>query len=322
MTFKGTSLLTLSEWNSQALQEILKLAHQVKWEKKTGYFPKRLKNKNIALIFEKHSTRTRCAFLVAAIDEGAHAECMGPQEIHLGAKESVADTARVLGRFFDGIQFRGFLHQTVEDLAKHSGVPIWNGLTDDHHPTQILADLMTLQEEFGSLAGLKLVYMGDARNNVAHSLMMGAALSGIHLVLACPSSLAPLQTWMDTCAQVAKSTGATLKVTQDLGAALQGAHAVYTDVWVSMGEEGHPDIAQRVKLLKEFQVNAKSMGATGRNESIFLHCLPANKGQEVTEEVFESSQSRVFDQAENRMHTIKALMLATMAGVCAGDDCS
>jgi ornithine carbamoyltransferase len=270
-----------------------------------------LSGKNVALLFEKASTRTRCAFTVACIDEGGHPEFLGKNDIHLGGKEDVKDTARVLGRMFDGIEFRGFKQSMVEELAQWSGIPVWNGLTDVDHPTQVLADFLTLQENFGKqLKGLSLTYVGDGRNNMANALMIGCAKLGIHFTIGSPKELFPDPALVDNCKAAAQVSGSIIKIVEDPLGSVEGADAIYTDVWVSMGEEDQKDV--RVKLLKPYQVNAALMKATGKASTIFLHCLPAIKGYEVTEDVFESPASKVFDEAENRMHTIKAVMVATI----------
>ncbi|MBQ9418793.1 MAG: ornithine carbamoyltransferase, partial [Synergistaceae bacterium] len=240
--------------------------------------------------------------------EGAFPEFLGKNDIHLGAKEDVKDTARVLGRMFDGIEFRGFKQETVETLAKYSGVPVWNGLTDVDHPTQVLADFLTLKENFGSLRGLTLVYLGDGRNNMSNALMIGCAKMGVNYVVSSPKELEPDKNLLAKCQSIAKHS--TIKIINDPSEAVKGADALYTDVWVSMGEEALKE--QRYKLLRDWQVDSDLMKATGKASTIFLHCLPAVKGSEVTEEVFESEASKVFDEAENRMHTIKAVMVATM----------
>ncbi|TCK90573.1 ornithine carbamoyltransferase [Natranaerovirga hydrolytica] len=308
MNLKGRSLLTLKDYTKEEIEYLINLAIDLKTKKKQGITGDSLKNKNIALIFEKPSTRTRCAFTVGCIDEGGHPEYLGKNDIQLGHKESVEDTARVLGRLFDGIQFRGFSQETVEKLAQHSGVPVWNGLTDLYHPTQILADLMTLKENFNTLQGLKLVYVGDGRNNMANSLMIGAAKVGIHCSIIAPQSLWPDESLVEECKSIAQNTNATIVISDDV-ADVKDADAIYTDVWFSMGEEDKAK--ERVNLLKPYQVNGDMMQMTGKKETIFMHCLPAVKGYEVTEEIFESNQSVVFDEAENRMHTIKAVMVAT-----------
>ena len=307
---RGRSLITLLELSPSELQLLVNLAGKVKEEKKKGIFPRRLQGKNVALIFEK--ARTRCSFVVAAADEGAHAESFGQHEIHLGVKEDIRDTARVLSRFVDGIEYRGHDHAVIEALAKHATVPVWNGLTDFHHPTQALADCLTLQEEFGHLKGLRVCYLGDASNNTATSLMLACAMMGIHLVMGAPEEYQPVTECMGKAISIGKETGGTIEIQSLPHRAVIGADAIYTDVWVSMGEEHKPHVHQKVELLKPYQVNASLMAATGKPSTIFMHCLPANKGMDVTEEVFESSAARVFQQAENRLHTIKALMLATM----------
>lgn len=309
MNLKGRSLLTLKDFTPAEIQYLIDLAAELKVKKKQGIIGDSLKGKNIALIFEKPSTRTRCAFTVGCIDEGGHPEYLGKNDIQLGHKESVEDTARVLGRIFDGIEFRGFKQETVEKLAKYSGVPVWNGLTDLYHPTQILADFLTLKEQFGKLAGLNLVYVGDGRNNMANSLMIGSAKLGINFTILAPMSLWPVEELVKTCKEYAATAGSTITITDNVEA-VKGADAIYTDVWCSMGEE---DLAaERIALLKPYQVNQTLMDKTGKKETIFLHCLPAVKGNEVTEDVFEKHSKIVFDEAENRMHTIKAVMVATL----------
>lgn len=308
INLKGRSLLTLRDFTPQEIDYLIELAIDLKAKKRMGIMGNLLEGKNIALIFEKPSTRTRCAFTVGCVDEGGHPEFLGKNDIQLGHKESIEDTARVLGRLFDGIQFRGFSQETVEKLAKYSGVPVWNGLTDDYHPTQILADLMTLKEQFGTLKGLKFVYAGDGRNNVANSLMIGCSKMGMHYTLFAPKVLWPADSLVNVCKEYAKESGATITISEDANC-VQGADAIYTDVWCSMGEEDKA--AERVAILKPYQVNDTLMTMTEKVNSIFLHCLPAVKGNEVTEEVFEKHARVVFDQAENRMHTIKAVMVAT-----------
>lgn len=314
---KGRSLLTLLELTSKEMEALVDLAWALKlekgvWKHGKALRPKRLEGKNIALIFEKASTRTRCAFLVAAQDEGALAETFGKGDIHLGAKEDIADTARVLSRFFDGIEFRGFEHATVEALSKHASVPVWNGLTDTHHPTQALADLLTLKEEFGELAGRKVVYLGDAANNTCTSLMLACAMAGIDFIMAGPEAYAPSPEFLNKAMELSKTSGGRVAFSTNALEAAKGAHALYTDVWVSMGEEDKPWAQAKVNALRPYQVTRSLMEATGRKDTLFLHCLPANKGLDVTDEVFESKASRVFDQAENRLHTIKAVMLASL----------
>ena len=309
MNLKGRSFLTLKDFTPEEIMYMVDLAAELKAKKKQGITGNSLKGKNIALIFEKPSTRTRCSFTIGCIDEGGHPEYLGREEIQLGYKESVEDTARVLGRMFDGIEFRGFSQETVEKLAKYSGVPVWNGLTDEYHPTQILADFLTLKEQFGRLGGLKLVFVGDGRNNMANSLMIGSAKMGLDFVILAPKSLWPEEELVALCRGYAKESGGSVAVTDDLSA-VEGADAVYTDVWCSMGEEDKA--AERIALLSPYQVNEELLKRTGKESTIFLHCLPAVKGKEVTEEIFEKYADIVFDEAENRMHTIKAVMVATL----------
>ncbi len=320
----GKSLLTLYDLRDEQMLDLIELAIQLKEAKCNGMCGTRLAGRNIAAVFEKSSTRTRCATAVAAYDEGAHIEYLGKNDIHLGKKESVADTARVLGGMFDGILFRGFAHRTVELLAEYAGVPVWNGLTDDAHPTQILADLMTVDECFGGLKGLKMVFVGDGRNNVCNSLMLGCAKAGMDFVNCCPPELAPSQMWIDRAENAAARTGAKVKINHDPATAVRDANVLYTDVWVSMGEEAV--FEQRLKMLRPYQVNLEMVERTGRlgsGDLIFLHCLPAFHNAEteytreigaleVTDDVFEADFSKVFAQAENRMHTIKAMMVASL----------
>lgn len=309
MNLKGRSFLTLKDFTPDEIRYLVNLAAELKAKKKNGIKGHTLDGKNIALIFEKPSTRTRCAFTVAANDEGGLPTYLSGNEIQLGHKESVEDTARVLGRMFDGIEFRGFRHSHVELLAKYSGVPVWNGLTDDYHPTQVLADLLTIQEHFEYFEGLKFVYIGDGRNNMANSLMIGCAKVGIDFVLIAPSELWPMRSLVRTCQEYAEASGATITISDDTNA-VEGADVIYTDVWISMGEEEKTD--ERKALLHKYQVNRKLMQKTKKDMTIFMHCLPAVKGYEVTEDVFESPASVVFDEAENRLHTIKAVMVATL----------
>lgn len=312
MKLKGRSFLTLKDFTTEEIEYLLELAAELKAKKKQGITGESLKGKNIALIFEKPSTRTRCAFTVGCVDEGGHAEYLSRDEIQLGHKESVKDTARVLGRMFDGIEFRGFKQETVETLAKYSGVPVWNGLTDTYHPTQILADFLTLKEQFANLKGLKLVYVGDGRNNMANSLMIGSSKLGIHFTILAPKELWPEQDLMKTCEEYTKSSGSKIAISDNFEA-MEGADAIYTDVWCSMGEE---ELAvERIKLLRPYQVNHDLLVKSNKSTTILLHCLPAVKGNEVTEEIFEQFADIIFDQAENRMHTIKAVMVATL-GSC------
>ena len=315
INLRNRHLLSLKHHTPQEIEYLLDLSADLKNKKRAGIKGNLMEGKNVALIFEKPSTRTRCAFTVGAIDEGAHPEYLGKNDIQLGHKEDVADTARVLGRMFDGIEFRGFSQKVVEDLAKYSGVPVWNGLTDEYHPTQILADLLTVRENFGKLKGIKFVYVGDGRNNMANSLMIGAAKMGMHFVIGAPKSLFPDPALVEECKKMAEEceSGATIEITDDPKAAVKGADVIYTDVWASMGEE--EKLAERKAILQPYQVNMDLIKATGNDNMIFLHCLPAVKGYEVTEEVFESRYGRQFDEAENRMHTIKAVMVASIGNL-------
>lgn len=320
----GRSLLKLSDLTDDEMLYLLDRADTLKKEKKARVQRDRLRKKNIALLFEKASTRTRSAFTVAAVDEGASVEYMDIHDIHLGKKESIKDTARVLGRMFDAIQFRGFKQETASKLAQYSGVPVWNGLTDEEHPTQALADLMTIREYFHSLKGLKVVYLGNGRNNVCLSLMMGCAKSGMHFINCTPPDLMPRREILEQADKIARQNGGSVTVGTDPAPAVKNAHVIYTDVWVSMGEQAQ--LAQRVRLLTPYQVNMAIMQQTGHienNSVIFLHCLPAFHNNEtevtrqcgaleVTDDVFEADFSKVFDQAENRLHTIKAVMVATL----------
>ena len=310
VNLKGRSFLTLMDFTPEEIAYLLSLSADLKAKKRAGIRGCALAGKNVALLFEKASTRTRCAFTVACIDEGGHPEFLGKNDIHLGGKEDVKDTARVLGRMFDGIEFRGFRQSMVEELARWAGVPVWNGLTDVDHPTQVLADFLTLQENFGRLEGLNLTYVGDGRNNMANALMIGSAKIGVNFTIGSPRELFPDPELVERCRAAAQRSGAEIRIVDDPRRAVEGADAVYTDVWVSMGEEAQKET--RVRLLTPWQVNGDLMRATGRERTIFLHCLPALKGCEVTEEVFESPCSKVFDEAENRMHTIKAVMVATI----------
>ena len=324
----GRSLLTLNDLTDREMTELIELSARLKERKLTrrASAERLLAGLNIAMVFEKSSTRTRCATTVACSDEGAHVEYLGKNDIHFGKKESVADSARVLGRMFDGILFRGFRHDFAEQLAQYAGVPVWNGLTDDAHPTQILADLLTVQEAFGKLEGLTLAFVGDGRNNVCNSLMLGCAKMGVNFVNGCPVELTPNPDLVEKARAIAAKNGVSITIEHDPHKAVAGANVVYTDVWVSMGEEAMFD--ERVELLKPYQVNMDLMKATGNLESgqvIFLHCLPAFHNNdtelsadigalEVTDDVFEAGFSKVFDEAENRMHTIKAMIVATLAG--------
>lgn len=307
---KGRSFLTLKDFTAEEIEYFIDLAMELKEKKKKGIYEKRMKNKNVALIFEKPSTRTRCSFTVGAVDEGAHPEYLGKDDIQLGHKETVEDTARVLGRMFDGIEFRGFSQETVEKLAEYSGVPVWNGLTDEDHPTQVLADFMTIKEKLGKLKGIRFVYAGDGRNNMSNALMIGCSKMGLHYVIASPKSLYPDKQLVGLCKVYAEESGGSITITSDMKSAVKNADVIYTDVWVSMGEEAKTK--ERVDLLQPYQVNKEVMEATENENTIFMHCLPAVRGYEVTHEVLEGKQSVVFDEAENRMHTIKAVMVATI----------
>ena len=305
----GRPLLTLLDFSPEEIQYLLKLSMKAKTETKKGKTFKRFEGKTLAMLFEKHSTRTRCAFETAFGEEGGHPVFLSTDDIHLGGKESIEDTARVLGRMFNAIQFRGFRQETAEILAKYSGVPVYNGLTDIDHPTQALADFLTLQENFGGVKGRTLCYVGDGRNNVARSLMIICAKLGTNFTNITPAELMPDDGLLKNISPLAEKSGAAIKVTSDINE-VKNADALYTDVWVSMGEEDKKE--ERKRLLAPYQINKKMMERTGKNDTIFLHCLPAVKGEEVTEEVIEGPQSRVWDEAENRKHTIKAVMLATL----------
>ncbi len=310
VTLRGRSLLSLKDWSSDEIRYVLALSRRVKAQRRSGKRPQRFRGRSLALLFEKRSTRTRCAFETAFGEEGGHPVFLSTADIHLGVKEALEDTARVLGRMFDAIQFRGFKQSTVETLARYAGVPVYNGLTDEWHPTQVLADLMTMEEELGTLPGRRLVYLGDGRNNMGNTLLIGCALMGVHLTIVAPPSLQPAAEHVAWARETGGKTGARMEITSDVTAGVKGADAVYTDVWVSMGEEEKS--AERIALLSPYQVNAALMEKTANPRAIFLHCLPAVKGKEVTEEVMEGPRSRVWDEAENRKHTIKALMLATI----------
>ena len=310
VSLKGRSLLALKDYSPEEIRYLLDLSHQVKKEKKAGKVQQRFLGKTLALIFEKRSTRTRCAFETAFGEEGGHPVFLSLDDIQLGAKESVEDTARVLGRMFDCIEFSGFSQTVVETLAEHSGVPVYNGLTDDFHPTQILADLMTVEEAFGTLKGKRVAFVGDGRNNVAVSLMIGCAKMGVDFVSVAPKELFPRKELQDLAAGFAAKAGSTVSVTDSVADGVKNADVIYTDVWASMGEEAK--LAERKKILGPYQVNKELMAKTGKASTIFLHCLPAVKGNEVTQEVIDGPASRAWDEAENRKHTIKALMLATL----------
>lgn len=317
--------MTLHDLTDSEFLSVIDLADELKKRKRAGIRGNLLERKNIALVFEKMSTRTRCAAAVAAADEGGRTEYLSSREIHLGGKESVVDTARVLGRMFDGILFRGYKQSTVENLQKYAGVPVWNGLTDDWHPTQVLADFMTVRETFGKLKGLKLVYVGDGRNNVANSLMVGCAKAGMNYVNCTPPELSPLPDLVQTAEKIAIGNKCTVSIVHNPETAVKDANVIYTDVWVSMGEESK--FSERLRLLRPYQVNMRILERTGNLEKrrvIFLHCLPAFHDKntevtsdigalEVTNDVFEAPFSKVFDEAENRVHTIKALFVAALA---------
>ncbi|EKY3120549.1 ornithine carbamoyltransferase [Cronobacter turicensis] len=326
------SFLKLLDFTPAQIRLLLELSAKLKNDKKNGIEVQKLIGKNIALIFEKDSTRTRCSFEVAAYDQGARVTYLGPSGSQIGHKESIKDTARVLGRMYDGIQYRGFGQEIVETLAQFSGVPVWNGLTDEFHPTQLLADLLTMQEHLPGKAfnEMTLVYAGDARNNMGNTMLEAAALMGLDLRLVAPESCWPAAKLVTECQALAKETGGRITLTEDIAAGVKGADFIYTDVWVSMGE-AKEKWAERIALLWPYQVNSQMLAQTGNPNVKFLHCLPAfhddqttlgkqmaqeyglKGGMEVTDEVFESAHSIVFDQAENRMHTIKAVMVATLS---------
>lgn len=328
VNLRGRSVLSLKDFTPEEIRYLLNLSKDLKEKKRAGVRGELLERKNICLIFEKTSTRTRCAFEVAAFDEGANVTFLTNSQ--MGKKESIEDTARVLGRYYDGIEFRGFEQNTVEELAKYAGVPVWNGLTDMYHPTQILADFLTIMEHVNKpLNKVKFVYAGDARNNMGNSLMIGAAKMGMHFVAFAPKSLWPSEDLVDAMKAVAKETGAVLEFSEDIEA-VDGADVIYTDVWVSMGEEHL--FEERIKMLKPYQVNMDMVKKTNNPDVIFMHCLPAFHDlktevgmdiqakhgipeMEVTDEVFRSKHSVVFDEAENRMHTIKAIMVATIGNL-------
>lgn len=324
---RGRSFLKLLDFTTDEIRYLLDLSKNFKDMKRAGIPHRYLEGKNIVLLFEKTSTRTRCSFEVAGYDLGMGVTYLDPNSSQMGHKESIEDTARVLGRMYDGIEYRGFSQELVETLAEYSGVPVWNGLTDLFHPTQMLADLLTIEEKFGYLKGLKFTYMGDARNNVANSLMIACVKMGMHFTACSPKHLFPTEDLVAEAKKIAAQTGGSVTLTENVNDGTKGAHVLYTDIWVSMGE---PDSVweERIKLLKPYQVNKAAMDNADK-DAIFLHCLPSfhdlktTKGQEinkkfglpemeVTNEVFESHKSVVFDEAENRMHTIKAVMYATM----------
>lgn len=329
MNLKGKSFLKLMDFTTDEINYLIDLAIQLKEKKRIGQGQKILEGKNIALIFEKSSTRTRSSFVIAAVDEGAHPEFMGKKDIQLGTKESVKDTARVLGGIFDGIEFRGFKHETVEEFAKHAGVPVWNGLTDKYHPTQVIADFMTIKEKYGELKDIKMVYVGDGRNNMANSLLVGAAKVGMDFRIVAPRELFPEDEIIDKGNEIIKETGGKLLITNNINDGVKDVDIIYTDVWVSMGEEDQ--FENRINLLKSYQVNM-DMLKIAKEDVKFMHCLPAFhnteteigkkvyeeyglESMEVSDEVFESSHSIVFEQSENRMHSIKAIMVSTLKGI-------
>ncbi|MBN1834492.1 MAG: ornithine carbamoyltransferase [Spirochaetales bacterium] len=307
---KGRSLLTLKDYSPEEIRFLLDLSHELKRQRRTGAVSQHFLGKTLALLFEKRSTRTRCAFETAFGEEGGHPVFLSSQDIQLGAKESIEDTARVLGRMFDAIQFRGFQQEMVEKLAEYSGVPVYNGLTDLYHPTQVLADLMTVEEVFGTAKGRKVVFVGDGRNNVARSLLIICSKMGTDYTVVAPPSLQPDKESLQLCRGYAEASGSRVAVTDDVAEGVKDADVIYTDVWVSMGEEEKSK--ERLETLRPYQVNEAMMARTGKRESIFMHCLPAVKGNEVSSEVIEGAASRVWDEAENRKHTIKAIMLATL----------
>ena len=327
INLRGRNFLTLLDFTPAEIRYLLDLSKEFKRLKQAGVPHDTLKGKNIVLLFEKTSTRTRCSFEVAGRDLGLGVTYLDPGSSQMGKKESIADTARVLGRMYDGIEYRGFQQSTVQELADYAGVPVWNGLTDQFHPTQMLADLLTIEEKLGTLKGVHFTYMGDARNNMGNSLMVACAKMGLHLTACAPKALFPAEELVEQCREIARESGGSITLTEDVQAGTAGAAVIYTDIWVSMGE---PDEvwASRIKLLQPYQVNRAAM-ANAKPTAIFMHCLPSfhdtgtTIGQqiaeqygitemEVTDEVFESKQSVVFDEAENRMHTIKAVMYATL----------
>jgi ornithine carbamoyltransferase len=310
MSLVGRSLLTLKDYTAPEIRALLDRAHRVKKEARSGVLHQRFRGMTLALIFEKLSTRTRAAFETAFGEEGGYPVFLSSNDIHLGAKETLPDTARVLGRMFSAIAFRGFKQRTVSELAEFAGVPVYNGLTDDYHPTQVLADLMTLEEQTGKVDGCRIAYLGDGRNNVATSLMLGCAALGVHIAVVCPPDLAPSTDWRQEAESRAAESGATVTITGDVAQGVRGADAVYTDVWASMGEE--QKLSARIEQLTPYRVTPDVMQQTGNSEAVFLHCLPAVRGNEVAAEVIDGSRSRVWDQAENRKHTIKAMMLETL----------
>jgi len=323
VNLKGRSLLTLKDYSKKEILYLINSALELKEHKAHGTLKEKLDGKNIALLFEKSSTRTRCAFVSAAVNEGAHTEYLGKNDIQLGGKETVEDTARVLGRMFDAIEFRGFKQETVDLLAEYSGIPVWNGLTDLYHPTQILADFMTVKEELGILRNVKFAYVGDGRNNVANSLMIGAAKIGMDFRVVSPKSLFPDKILVKECEEYAKESSARITITDSIEEGVRDCEVIYTDIWASMGEEDK--IPERINLLKPYKITMNMLKKTGKEDVIFLHCLPSFHNLktgiaqkypdicEVEDEVFEGKFSRVFDQAENRLWTIEAVMVATLS---------
>jgi ornithine carbamoyltransferase len=310
VSLKGRSLLTWLDYSAEEIRFLLDLSKKLKEEQahdKAVY--QRFAGKTVALLFEKRSTRTRCAFETALGEEGGHPVFLSTDDIQLGVKETIEDTARVLGRMFNAIEFRGFKQSTVEALAKYSGVPVFNGLTDEFHPTQVLADIMTMEEAFGALKGKRITFIGDGRNNVARSLIVICSKLGVHISIISPPELKPDHEILEKCRPLAEASGAEITLSSNVDD-VKGSHVIYTDVWASMGEEAIK--AERVALLKPYQVNAALMQKTGLAETIFMHCLPAIRGEEVSADVIDGPQSRVWDESENRKHTIKAIMLAAM----------
>lgn len=328
LNLRGRSFLKLLDFSSEEIKYLIDLSKELKTLKRCGIAHDKLKGKNIVLLFEKTSTRTRCSFEVAGHDLGLGVTFLDSKSSQMGKKESIKDTARVLGKMFDGIEYRGFKQETVEELAKYSGVPVWNGLTDEFHPTQMIADLLTIEEKKGSLKGINLVYMGDARYNMGNSLMVACAKMGMNFTACAPKDLFPAKELVDECKKIAKETGASINLTEDVKNGTKNADVIYTDIWVSMGEPTEV-WDERIKFLKPYQVNSEVM-KNAKEDAIFMHCLPSyhdteteigkeiiekynlENGIEVTNEVFEGKQSVVFDEAENRMHSIKAVIMATI----------
>ena len=328
LNLRGRNFLKLLDFSSEEIKYLIDLSKELKTLKRCGIAHDKLKGKNIVLLFEKTSTRTRCSFEVAGHDLGLGVTFLDSKSSQMGKKESIKDTARVLGKMFDGIEYRGFKQETVEELAKYSGVPVWNGLTDEFHPTQMIADLLTIEEMKGSLKGINLVYMGDARYNMGNSLMVACAKMGMNFTACAPKELFPSEELVDECKKIAEETGGSVTLTEDVKAGTKDADVIYTDIWVSMGEPAEV-WDERIKILKPYQVNSEVM-KNAKEDAIFMHCLPSyhdteteigkeviekynlENGVEVTNEVFEGKQSVVFDEAENRMHSIKAIIMATI----------